>query len=330
MNAHLILMGLKRSGKSSIVQTVFHGAEPQNTILLDTTSKPTTFVFRSLIDLQITELPGQVDYFQDTWDDQDINSIMKDVDCVVYVIDCLDEYKATINNLLNVVSFALDNCPHVKIHVLVHKIDGFSEDFKPDIMREIENQVSYLLCEIGHEKHIDYHGTSIYNQSIFEVMSEIISNLVPCLPSLENILNHLVQHSKIEKAFLCDVKTKLYFVTDSSPSDSTLYEVCSQFIDLSVDINSLYLPTHPDDTDSEIQSRKKQQKITSHCTLLPDMKIYLKQMIKSLCLVVYIKDDQLCDSINGQAILNYNAKIFEEGLAKIIDCTNKDPTDYNL
>ncbi|KAF9896192.1 hypothetical protein BX616_007956, partial [Lobosporangium transversale] len=47
-------------------------------------------------------------------------------------------------------------------------------------------------------------------------------------------------NSGIEKAFLFDVISKIYIATDSSPVDSQSYEICSDMIDVIIDISSIY------------------------------------------------------------------------------------------
>jgi Ras-related GTP-binding protein C/D len=46
--------------------------------------------------------------------------------------------------------------------------------------------------------------------------------------------------SNIEKSYLVDVKTKLYIATDSSPVDSHTYELCSDLVDVVIDVSFIY------------------------------------------------------------------------------------------
>lgn len=48
------------------------------------------------------------------------------------------------------------------------------------------------------------------------------------------------QNSGIEKAFLFDVVSKIYIATDSSPVDMQSYELCSDMIDVVIDISCIY------------------------------------------------------------------------------------------
>lgn len=48
------------------------------------------------------------------------------------------------------------------------------------------------------------------------------------------------QNSKIEKAFLFDVVSKIYIATDSSPVDMQCYELCCDMIDVVIDMSCIY------------------------------------------------------------------------------------------
>lgn len=87
---------------------------------------------------------------------------------------------------------------------------------------------------------VSYHLTSIYDHSIFEAFSKVIQKLIPQLGTLENLLNMLCLNSGIEKAFLFDVLSKIYIATDSSPVDVQSYEICSDYIDVIVDVSEIY------------------------------------------------------------------------------------------
>lgn len=349
--ATVILMGRRRSGKSSILEAVFHKMKPWESVYLESTSRPEVINVASLIDINLMELPGQIDYFTD---DYDAHAMFHGVGAIIYVIDAQDEYFGAVRSLTYVLGQAVKINPDIRIEVLVHKIDGLSEEFRDDTVRDIKDRTSEMLFEDGLDNFqgIDYYQTSIYDQSIYEVLSKIISRLIPELPSLEYLLDNFVQHSLIEKALLCDLKSKLYFVTDSSPLDSKIYEVCAEFIDLSIDLDTLVCPPEKDlkelrggegnDNDSEYgsgldnsngaldQSRQlsygseslnggsKQKRLRCISRLTSGIKLYLHEMLKDICLIAFIRDDTMTgdDSANN-AVLDYNAAIFRRGLERI-------------
>ena len=44
----------------------------------------------------------------------------------------------------------------------------------------------------------------------------------------------------IDKSYLLDVFTKLYIATDSNPVDSHTYELCSDLVDVVIDVSYIY------------------------------------------------------------------------------------------
>ena len=82
--------------------------------------------------------------------------------------------------------------------------------------------------------------TGIYDHSIFEAFSKVVQRMIPCMPTLENLLNCLIGNCAMEKAFLFDVISKIYVATDSNPVDIPTYELCSDMIDVVIDISCIY------------------------------------------------------------------------------------------
>lgn len=103
--------------------------------------------------------------------------------------------------------------------------------------------------------HLNFYPTSIYDHSVFEAFSKVIQKLIPQLPTLENLLTSLqsvrlacltpsrpslFQNCRMEKCFLIDVVSKIYIASDSNPVDQKSYELCSDMIDVVIDISSIY------------------------------------------------------------------------------------------
>lgn len=147
--------------------------------------------------------------------------------------------------------------PSISFEVFIHKVDGLSDDHKIDIQHEIRQRLNDELADAELNIHLSFHLTSIYDHSIFEAFSKVIQKLIVELPTLENLLNilcsvlainsyigtlyHLIsQNSGIEKTFLFDVSSKIYIATDSSPVDMQSYELCSDMIDVVLDMTSIY------------------------------------------------------------------------------------------
>ena len=136
--------------------------------------------------------------------------------------------------------------PHIAIEVFINKVDGelfLSDEAKYDCRRDVMQQVSDELGDAGvppDSVPISYHLTSIYDHSVFEAFSRVVQKLIPQLPTLENLLNVLVSTCAMEKAYLFDVASKLYISTDSSPVDMQSVELCSDMIDVVLDVSGIY------------------------------------------------------------------------------------------
>ncbi|AMD22303.1 HGL037Wp [Eremothecium sinecaudum] len=309
--ATILLMGLRRGGKSSICKVVFHNMQPLDTLYLESTTNPTSEHFSTLIDLGVMELPGQLNYFEPSYESE---ALFKNVGALVYVIDAQDEYLNALTNLAMIIEYAYKVNTKINFEVLIHKVDSLSEDFKLDTQRDIMQRTGDELFDLGLEGvQVSFHLTSIFDHSIYEAFSRIVQKLISELPFLENMLDNLVQHSKMEKCFLFDINSKIYVATDSSPVDIRTYEVCAEFVDVTIDLQNLY----------KDQNEDRQMKSVS--ILGNGVVIYLRQMIRSLALVALIRPTNSSTSPANYdtsiesclTVMDYNIDIFKKGLEMV-------------
>ena len=166
---------------------------------------------------------------------------------LIFVVDAQDEpYDHVLQSFTNAVTRALELNPNIAIEVFINKVDGelfLSDESKFDCRRDIMTQVTDELTDAGVSPdsiHIRYHLTSIYDHSIYEALSRVVQRLIPQLPTLENLLNVLVSTCSMEKAYLFDVVSKLYISTDPGPVDMQSVELCSDMIDVVLDVSGIY------------------------------------------------------------------------------------------
>jgi len=191
------------------------------------------------MDFHCWELPGQIDYTDGSFDLHEIFD--ETAGALIYVIDSQDEYQDALARLHETIITVQRVNPNINIEVFIHKVDGLSDDFKLDTQRDIIQRTQDELADSGLDNiQINYQLTSIYDHSIFEAFSKVIQKLIPSLPTLENLINALCANCGIEKAFLFDVVSKIYIATDSSPVDVQSYEICSDFIDVVLDMTDIY------------------------------------------------------------------------------------------
>ncbi len=80
----------------------------------------------------------------------------------------------------------------------------------------------------------------------------MVQRLIPCSPNICKLLNHFANYCKIEKVYLFDLITKLYIAhNDEKLSDQLKYDICSDMLDVFIDISYLYdKDRHQDDSHS--------------------------------------------------------------------------------
>ncbi|KAI9219326.1 Gtr1/RagA G protein conserved region-domain-containing protein [Blastocladiella britannica] len=244
----VLLMGLRRSGKTSIQKVVFHKMAPNETIFLESTTTVGVERVHSFIQFMIADFPGQIEFTDpSTFDLEAIfgegaSGEASAAGAIIFVIDAQDDYYDALQRLYVTVATASRYNPNMYYEVFIHKVDGLRDDTKIEVQRDIHQRVTdeLLDLELLDKIKLSFHLTSIYDHSIYEAFSKVVQKLIPQLPTLENLLNTLCLNSSIEKTFLFDSFTKIYLATDSSPVDVQSYELCSDMIDVMMDLEHIY------------------------------------------------------------------------------------------
>ncbi|KAL2024416.1 hypothetical protein VTK56DRAFT_8227 [Thermocarpiscus australiensis] len=237
----LLLMGQRRSGKSSISSVVFHKLPPSETLFLESTARIQKDSLNSFMEFQVWDFPGQIDIFDNPNFTFDMDAIFGEIGALIWVIDAQDDYLEAIARLNATILHLQRSYPHINIEVFIHKVDGLSDDYRLDIQRDVTIRIQDELSDQGIENApVNFHLTSIYNHSIFEAFSKVIQKLIPRLGQLEAMLTNLCRTCRFEKAYLFDVNTKIYIATDSTPEDMASYEICSDYVDVIIDFTEVY------------------------------------------------------------------------------------------
>uniref|UniRef100_A0A672YU62 Ras-related GTP-binding protein n=1 Tax=Sphaeramia orbicularis TaxID=375764 RepID=A0A672YU62_9TELE len=291
----ILLMGLRRSGKSSIQKVVFHKMSPNETLFLESTNKicREDVSSSSFVSFQIWDFPGQIDFFDPTFD---YEMIFRGTGALIFVIDAQDDYVEALSRLHLTVTRAYKVNPDISFEVFIHKVDGLSDDHKIEKQRDIHKRANDDLADAGLERiHLSFYLTSIYDHSIFEAFSKVVQKLIPQLPTLENLLNIFISNSGIEKAFLFDVVSKIYIATDSSPVDMQTYELCL------ADTHEAGLPYD------------KESMAIIHLNNTTVM--YLKEVTKFLAMVCFLRKD----SFERKGLIDYNFHCFKKAIQEVFD-----------
>ncbi|ODQ65418.1 hypothetical protein NADFUDRAFT_52011 [Nadsonia fulvescens var. elongata DSM 6958] len=345
----ILLMGLRRGGKSSICNVVFHNMQPLDTVFLESTSRPTSELIRSLVDFTVSEMPGQINVLDDNYDKA---RLFENVGSLVYVVDSQDEYLYTLSNLVDIIEAVYPEYPSINFEILIHKVDGLSDDFKGDTARDIRQRVTDDLLDLGLDGVKSFfHLTSIFNHSIFDAFSLIIQKLIPEVPTLRNMLDILCEHTGLEQAYLFDINSKLFVASDNTSSSGVggaSMEHFADFIDISVDLDNLYFESSstsvtsssetnadqnnnntllngnkaagPSALTTQSNSTSKKGLSPSHprplkCVskLANGTTLYLYQMIRGLAIVALTRKE----GPHRMALVDYNLEKFRLGLERV-------------
>ena len=296
------------------------------------------------MDFQVWDFPGHLDYFDPAFD---VDNIFEEIGALIWVIDAQDEYLEAIMRLNTTILNLQHSYPNINVEVFVHKVDGLSEDYKGDTFRDIIQRVQDELSDHGYENApVSFYQTSIYDHSIFEAFSKVIQKLIPQLPTLEALLNSLCSTCHIEKAYLFDIMSKIYIATDTSPTDIGSYEICSDYIDVVIDVSEIYgwprgeqngenenlTETGNNDAESLITMERK----GNNYLYLREINKYVKpkgcskecewcnQPNRYLALICLMGDDSPAEK---KAVIDYNVGVFQAALKQVFPRAERDAVE---
>ncbi|CAE8596912.1 unnamed protein product [Polarella glacialis] len=307
----VLLVGPHRGGKTSILKVVFQKLSPHETLFLETTPKLelTSISRNSLVKFKVLDFPGST-----VFDDSTDPMLFSKTCVVAFVIDAQEEpYTMALARAKKVIEHAHKINPKISFDILIHKVDGakfFSDDHKTEIQTTIHSKLTEELQDKV-DARITFHCTSIYDHTIFEAFSKIVQKLIPQLPVLEQCLELLITNSRMEKAYLFDVVSKVYIASDPQPVDLQWYELCSDMIDVVIDVSCIY--GLAEDGNSIASSIERDAKSSCVIHLNNGTLLYLKEVDRCLALVCILREE----NFDRQHLLDYNIKVFREALVDI-------------
>jgi len=314
----VLICGPKRGGKTSILKVVFQKMSPHETLFLDKTTKvEVTPVNRNaLVRFKVLDFPGST-----VFDDSSDATLFSKAGVVVFVIDGQEEaYTEALAQAKKTIEHAHKINPKISFDILIHKVDGdqfFSDDNKTEIQRKLHSK----LTEELHDKvdaQITFYCTSIYDHTIFEAFSKVVQKLIPQLPVLEQCMDHLITNSRMEKAYLFDVMSKVYIASDPQPVDLQSYELCSDMIDVVIDVSCIYgLAEDGNPMAGSIAYSDAKSSCIIH--LNNGTLLYLREVDRCLALVCILREE----NFDRQHLLDYNIKVFKEALADIFKVSQR-------
>jgi len=280
------------------------------------------------MEFQVWDFPGQIDYFDNP--NFDMEAFFGEIGALIWVIDAQDDYTEAVTRLNStILTLQRGGYANINIEVFIHKVDGLSDDYKLDIQRDITIRIQDELSDQGIDNApVTFHLTSIYNHSIFEAFSKVIQKLVPKLGQLEAMLTALCRTCRFEKAYLFDVLSKIYIATDNAPADMASYEICSDYIDVIIDIAEVYGGWERPQGYREMLERGQHGQPLEDQVACPwaesglvlvdgDRPIMLREVDKYLALVAIMKEG----SYDKMPLINMNVDVLVKGLADFFEIT---------
>jgi len=114
---------------------------------------------------------------------------------------------------------------------------------------------------------------------------------------------------------LIDVVSKIYVATDSSPVDMQTYELCSDMIDVVIDISCIY--GMKEDAEGLAYDDKSQSIIKlNNGTVL-----YLREVNKYLALVCLLRKE----NFDKHGLIDYNFQCFKNSIEEVFTKMNRRP-----
>mmetsp|Transcript_65274 Transcript_65274/g.173075 ORF Transcript_65274/g.173075 Transcript_65274/m.173075 type:complete len:350 (-) Transcript_65274:247-1296(-) len=309
----VLLCGPLRGGKTSILKVVFQKMSPHETLFLESTPKVeiTSVARNALVRFKVWDVPGSM-VLDDTADPMLFPKVGA-IGAIVFVIDAQEEpYTEALSQAKKIIETAHRLNPGISFDILIHKVDGdqfYADEHKTEIQRDIHSKLTEELNDKV-DAQITFHCTSIYDHSIFEAFSKIVQKLIPQLPLLEQCLDLLITNSRMEKAFLFDVVSKVYIASDPLPVDLQSYELCSDMIDVVIDVSCIY--GLAEDGNSIASSIACDAKSSCVIHLNNGTLLYLREVDRCLALVCILREE----NFDRQHLLDYNIKAFKDALAE--------------
>ncbi|KAJ3769651.1 Gtr1/RagA G protein Gtr2 [Lentinula raphanica] len=218
----ILMLGLRRSGKTSIREVLFNGMTPKETFYLDATMSFVRHTYDTIIPLEIWDCPGNITV-------ETLGVPLSVFSTLVFVIDIRDLYNQPISRLVEFIIAAYHYNPSLNFEIFVHKAEKLQEDEKIENFRQINERVTDRLMDdfLDQQFTVNFYLTSIFDHSLHQAFSKVLQRLTDSLPYLEELLNIYCVNSQAFKVFLFDAPSRLYVASDASPVDAATYNLCS-------------------------------------------------------------------------------------------------------
>ena len=314
----IIITGTSQSGKTSLKKVIFEKKYPYETVFNEPTKQPENLQVESLgyCDLNLTEFPSTFTF--DKCNDEYLN-YLKNCQVLIFLIDTQNPTNQQFDYFKNSILPIFAKFNSISLYVFLHKIDNTNicqNDYNKQ-RGEIHSKMKQMCTQFEKDNslgeiNLNFYVTSIYNSTLFEAFSKIFQNKMAQNKNLSNLIDHLADSCGFEKAYLFDVFNKIYLAVDSSPNESQTYEMCSDIIDVVLDMSGIYGDQNEDESyfDDNSTCSIKISNVYNHGKSI----LFLKFIHKNLALIAVINED----NYERNNLLDYNINIFRQAVKTIL------------
>lgn len=246
----VLLMGLRKSGKSSIQKVVFEGMKPHSTVDLPTTVAPemATMQPNEFLNFEVWDFPGQNDPFdQNSVARFEVNQLLQHCGVIVFVLDCREQVDVARIRLVDTICAAYRFDPKLFVEVFVHKVDALSEDHQTDLLTFLQRKVEEEVRQrTGHVHHaplsVSFNLTSIYDHSVFQAFSLVVQRLIKHkLPKINELLQMVNSNCGSDVSYLFLSRSKIFLAVDESIRlKFRSYDLCSDAMEVLMKMSGTY------------------------------------------------------------------------------------------
>lgn len=266
--------------------------------------------FRSIIPLEIWDLPGSEDI-----PETDLTGYLRDVQAVVFILDINDHWFNAIAQFADMLAFATEaNAVHLVFHLFVHKMETLANENKQakfsDVQRRIADELEgQNLHDSPLARSMMFHATSIYDHTIYEAFSNVITRMIPTdtLGQYENLLNSVHISCGSQYAFLFDSKACLRVSANQETHEMPTFSLSVEYLKLLTAMSGVI----------GTGLREGESDGTYSCQLiLSESTIAYWQINKELSLIMGLSS-QVWKDLRGT--IEYNVLLYRETLLQVLD-----------
>jgi Ras-related GTP-binding protein C/D len=307
----IVVCGLKKSGKSSILRVLFSKLSPHEAGYIEASPQP-YFLPQSgnpLLNFRIAEIPGS----WTSWDESEVELFFAHCQSLILVIDAsADDISPAVFSLskrLITKAMRVRNGLPLNIHLFLNKVDA-NYKFDPDSVQTESNKASFVQTVVSKiqeeikpiQIELEAHCTSIFDNSIHEAFSKVVQRPLLANGKIEQLLDMIVSTCRLEKAVLFDLVSKITFGSDSSQIDSGTFALMQDLLEVIIDMIGIY------GAGGDVKNT------TCNIALSNGEMLFMKLIEKNLALVSIVK----ADNFDKTYLLNHNVGAFRKALTKVV------------